>query len=219
MGRERNIDPFEFWSPLLSVPRWLKLTEDGIPGECPYLHPSARIVHEWKNWLARLDERPRIGLVWNGNPLFVKNWTRSFPLADYAPLAKAACNFIALQCGERASEAEHPPVGMKLYPVSHRLKDFSQTAGVIANLDLVITIDTSVAHLAGALGRPVWTLLSFDADWRWLLDRNDSPWYSSMRLYRQARLGDWAPVIEEVAENLHILVRDQAGKASRTVAA
>lgn len=206
LGKEKDIDPFEFWSPLLSVPLWLKVTERSIPGACPYFSPDARIVQAWKKRLMRREEGPRIGLVWFGNTGFVKNWTRSFPLADYAPLAGAPCTFVALQCGPKGKEASHPPPGMKLIPVAHRLKDFSQTAGAIANLDLVITVDTSVAHLAGALGKPVWTLLSYDADWRWLLERNDSPWYPSMRLYRQASLGDWGPVIEEVAHDLRNLL-------------
>jgi len=209
LGKERNLDPYEFWIPLLSVPLWLKVTERSIPQACPYFDPNARIVQEWKKRLMRMGESPRIGLVWFGNTGFVKNWTRSFPLADFAPLASAACSFIALQCGPKADEAAQPPPGMKLFPVAHRLKDFSQTAGVIANLDLVVTVDTSVAHLAGALGKPVWTLLSFDADWRWLQDRKDSPWYPSMRLYRQTSLGSWGPVIDEVAHDLCALAANK----------
>lgn len=209
LGKEKNLDPFEFWSPLLSVPRLLNVTEQTIPGACPYFQPDARIVQEWKKRLMRMGESPRIGLVWFGNTGFVKNWTRSFPLADYAPLAGAPCSFVSLQCGPKGKEASQPPPGMKLFPVARRLKDFSQTAAAIANLDLVITVDTSVAHLAGALGKPVWTLLSFDADWRWLLDRRDSPWYPSMRLYRQSSLGEWGPVIEQVAHDLRDLAANK----------
>ncbi|MFA7243505.1 MAG: tetratricopeptide repeat protein [Sulfuricellaceae bacterium] len=206
LGKEKSLEPYEFWCPLLSVPHWLNVTEQSIPCRIPYLQVEDHIVTAWKKRLMRMGEGPKIGLVWFGNPLFPKNWARSFTLADYAPLAETACNFISLQCGSKAGEAAHPPRGMKLGQVSQWLTDFSQTAGAIANLDLVITVDTSVAHLAGALGCPVWTLLSSDADWRWLLNRSDTPWYPSMRLYRQATLGHWTPVIAEVVHDLCTLV-------------
>jgi len=208
MGKEKVLDPYEFWCPLLSVPHRLGVTEQSIPSRSPYLRAENDIVMAWKKRLMRTGEGLKIGLVWFGNPLFVKNWSRSFALADYAPLAKKAPNFVSLQCGSKADEAAYPPKGMHLYRVAHWLTDFSQTAGAIANLDLVITVDTSVAHLAGALGCPVWTLLSSDADWRWLLDRGDTPWYPSMRLYRQVSLGHWKSVITQVAHDLDNLVEN-----------
>jgi ADP-heptose:LPS heptosyltransferase len=112
--------------------------------------------------------------------------------------------FFSLQKGEAAAEARTPPPGMELVDWTEELTDFADTAALIANLDLIITVDTAVAHLAGAMGKPVWTLLSFVADWRWLREREDSPWYPSMRLFRQSALGDWDNVIKRVADQLSL---------------
>jgi hypothetical protein len=127
-------------------------------------------------------------------------------LADFAPLAQAAGQrplaFYSLQKGEGAEQTAYPPPGLKIHDWTAELNDFADTAGLIANLDLVISIDTSVPHLAGALGRPVWTLLPFDGEWRWLLEREDTPWYPSMRLFRQEKPGDWSGVLAKVAAAL-----------------
>jgi len=115
--------------------------------------------------------------------------------------------FFSLQKGAAAQQAKHPPPGMELFDVGPELNDFADTAAVMSLMDLIITSDTSVAHLAGALGRPVWLMLQFIPDWRWLLGRNDSPWYPSMRLFRQQIPGNWAEVIQRISMSLASIVQ------------
>ncbi len=124
---------------------------------------------------------------------------RSLTLAHFGPLASSRINYFSMQRGPAAAQAENPPAKMRVFDPTEVLYDFSDTAAMIANLDLVITVDTAVAHLAGALGKRVWTLLPFNPDWRWMLERSDSPWYPTMRLFRQKKAGDWADVITRVA--------------------
>ncbi len=132
----------------------------------------------------------------------------------FAPLAcLKGVTFYSLQKGKTGKQAKNPPAGMKLIDYTDEIGDFSDTAALIENLDLVIAVDTSVAHLAGALGKPVWTLLPFVPDWRWFLDREDSPWYPTMRLFRQPSLGDWESVIHRITHQLHKMVKD--GETSR----
>jgi hypothetical protein len=124
-------------------------------------------------------------------------------LADLAPLASVPnVTFIALQIGPAAQEGRRPPAGMVLLDVSGEISDFADTAAIITNLDLVISVDTSVAHLAGAMGKPVWLMNVFDTDWRWMLDRDDNPWYPTLRVFRQPTSGDWVSVAQNVAAAL-----------------
>ena len=124
-------------------------------------------------------------------------------LSQFAPLARLpGVSFYSLQKGEQAGQARNPPTGLELIDWTEDLHDFADTAALIANLDLVISVDTAVAHLAGAMGKPVWVLLPFVPDWRWLLEREDSPWYPTMRLFRQKAIGQWHEVIERVVEQL-----------------
>jgi ADP-heptose:LPS heptosyltransferase len=116
---------------------------------------------------------------------------------------------VSLQKGDAAAEAKAPPSGMELIDRTEELKDFADTAALIANLDLVISVDTAVAHLAGAMGKPVWTLLPFVAEWRWLQEREDSPWYPSMRLFRQSSLGDWDSVITRATDALSDWIKNR----------
>ena len=128
-----------------------------------------------------------------------------------APLAAVPAHFVSLQKGAGENEALQPPAGMSLHAIGPQLADFADTAAVIANLDLVISVDTAVAHLAGALGKPCWLLLpDYRCDWRWMTERGDSPWYPSMRLFRQPLDGGWAPVIADVAAALALLAPAQA---------
>jgi ADP-heptose:LPS heptosyltransferase len=152
----------------------------------------------------------RIGVVWSGNPLFHNDQHRSMRLSDLLPLLKnEAYRFFLLQKDVRA--ADLPLLREFLQSAPHvadldaELADFADTAAIVAKLDLVITVDTSVAHLAGAMGKPVWILLPFAGDFRWLLDRSDSPWYPSARLFRQPMIGDWGSVIAEVTQALSSL--------------
>lgn len=187
---------------MMSLPRVLGTRLETIPAEVPYLSTDPVLVDKWRARI-RNPERFNVGLVWEGNPDQGDNKRRSCSLSDYAPLAKIpGVDFYSLQKGEAARQAANPPPGMELYDDTDELEDFAETAALIQNLDLVISVDTSVAHLAGALAHPVWTVLWLNPCFRYLLERQDMPWYPTMRLYRQERLYDWAPVIERVARDL-----------------
>jgi ADP-heptose:LPS heptosyltransferase len=136
------------------------------------------------------------------------------PLSQFAPLAGVpGVVFVSLQKGGPAIQAKTPPQEMRLLDWTDELEDFSDTAALVECLDLVISVDTAVAHLAGALGKPVWMLNRFDSCWRWFMDREDSPWYPTMRLFRQTRFMEWEPVMARVREQLELLAAPQRGKA------
>jgi len=154
------------------------------------------------------DRRLRVGITWAGGPKYKNDRKRSLHLSQLAPLAQVpGITFYSLQKGPAAAEVENIPPGMQWIDLSDDLHDFADTAALISHLDLVISVDTAVAHLAGAMGKPVWVLLPTNADWRWLLERDDSPWYPTMRLFRQSRRGNWADVIERVVSALKLLPR------------
>lgn len=167
----------------------------------PYLHAEERAVQGWRQRLAPIPGL-RVGLVWAGNPAYPDDRRRSVTLQDLAPLASVpGVAFISLQKLLRSEQAVPPPPGMIMYDWTADLQDFADTAALVMALDLVIAVDTAVAHLAGALGRPVWLLNRLDTDWRWLRGRNDSPWYPTMRLFRQTEPRGWdAPVAAMRAE-------------------
>ncbi len=195
--------PFEVHLPILSLPRVFNTTLETIPREVPYLSPPERRfpLPEPK------PGRRRVGLVWGGDPKHRNDHNRSAPLAALAPLGETAgVDWFSLQTGPRASELNQPPWAGRLVNLGTQFIDFDQTASVIAQLDLVISVDTSVAHLAGALGKPVWTLLPFAAEWRWLTGRQDSPWYPGMRLFRQPRPGAWGALAAWVRAELQALI-------------
>ncbi|MBY6266054.1 hypothetical protein EI613_29695 [Azospirillum sp. 412522] len=192
--------------PLLSLPLVFGTTLATVPGAVPYLRASEQDRSRWKR---RLDgeRRLKIGLAWAGSAhdgqflAHMVDRRRSLPLAALAPLAGVpGVSFYSLQKGPPATEA--PPPGLDLVDWMDEVGDFADTAALVAELDLVISVDTSVCHLAGALGRPVWMLSRYDSCWRWLRDRSDSPWYPTMRLFRQDRPGDWLPVILRVRSAL-----------------
>ena len=197
---------YDVHAPLMSLPRLFGTTLDSIPNVVPYLAPDKQLFERWRG---RLNDHQgfKVGLVWSGNPDNWRDQQRSIALSDLAPLAAVAgVRFYSLQRGAAAQQANQPPAGMGLTDLSAELNDFSDTAACIENLDLVISVDTAVAHLAGALGCPVWTLIYTPADWRWLLAREDSPWYPTMRLFRQQAPQQWRPVIEQLAQALRELV-------------
>ena len=142
--------------------------------------------------------RPRIGLMWSGNPKHELNPTRSMPLRALLPLLDVDATFVSLQMEVGDDDAAVLREHGEIVHFGRELGDFATTAGLVADLDLVVTVDTSTAHLAPALGRPTWILLSFVAEWRWLLDREDSPWYPTARLFRQQEAGDWDGVVARV---------------------
>jgi Tfp pilus assembly protein PilF len=184
-----------------------------IPNKVPYLTPDpARVA----GWAERLDRelprlRPRIGIAWSGRPTHPNDRRRSIRLERLAPLAKAgpAC-FVSLQKPLPAADADAMAYFPGLTDLSGALSDFEETAALIANLDMVITVDTAMGHLAGALGKPVWILLPKGSDWRWLLDRSDSPWYPTARLFRQRSPGAWDPVIGDAATALAARLKAEA---------
>jgi len=197
--RGQSLPNFDVHSPLLSLPKVMGTTLASIPGNVPYLHADAADVALWRNRLAEQSDCKKVGLVWAGSRQHKNDGNRSLKLASLGALSQVpGMCFFSLQKGEASSQATTPPQGMTLIDVSQQLNDFADTAALIANLDLIIAVDTAVAHLAGAMGKPVWTLLPFMPDWRWLLERQDSPWYPTMRLFRQPSIGDWDSVIKQV---------------------
>lgn len=195
---------FAVHCPLLSLPLALGTDLATIPAAIPYIQAEPAKVAAWSRALP--PARLKVGLVWAGRPQHKRDRWRSLTLATLAPLAGIpGVAFVSLQKGPAAEQASAPPPGMALTDRSADLVDFSDTAALIAALDLVIAVDTSVAHLAGALGKPVWLLLPEMPDWRWLLGRTDSPWYPTARLFRQPVRGAWGPVIASVADELRQL--------------
>jgi tetratricopeptide (TPR) repeat protein len=193
---------FDVHAPLASLPRLFGTTAARIPAGVPYLRVGEAFAEKWRRRLEGTGG-PRIGLVWAGNPQHPEDRLRSLRLEAFEPLAATqGVSWYSLQFGASASQAAHPPGGMNLVDLGPETEDFRDAAAAIQQLDLVISVDTAMAHLAGALARPVWVLLGYVPDWRWLLDRSDSPWYPSMRLFRQPRPGDWEAVIEAVADAL-----------------
>lgn len=205
---KRPVDyPADVWIPLLSLPRVLKTTVNNAPKQVPYLRAASQKIIEWQYRLQTAINPPkkRIGIVWAGNPKHSNDRNRSCPAAIFNQLtvisATHPVQFINLQKG-LSSDAARPQLNLLDY--TEHLQDFSDTAALITNLDLVICVDTAVAHLAGALNIPVWVLLPYHPDWRWLLQREDSIWYPSMRLFRQPRLTDWSTVMQEVVKALNV---------------
>jgi tetratricopeptide (TPR) repeat protein len=195
---------YDFWISLMSVPSVVGTEVHSIPAAVPYLFADpAKVAH----WRARLAEtvgaQPKIGFVWAGSPTFGNDRYRSMPLAALAPLiALNGVAWLNLQKGAAHAQLAALPEAARPLDFTADLGDFSDTAALIANLDLVITVDTAVAHLTGALGKPLWVMLPANSDWRWLENRSDSPWYPTARLFRQTTLGDWAPVVESMRDAL-----------------
>lgn len=206
IGRTSPIPPHDAHVPLLSLPQELGITLATVPTEVPYLRAEPELVTSWGERLAALPSLRtglRVGLVWAGSPEHRNDRNRSLALERLAPLGRVAnTRFVSLQKGAGAGQAANPPTGMELIDLGPEISNFADTAAILQHLDLVVTVDTSVAHLAGALGRPVWVLLPFFPDWRWLHGTDVSPWYPTMRLFRQDRPRAWDPVIARVAEAL-----------------
>jgi tetratricopeptide (TPR) repeat protein len=197
-----ELPDFDLQCPLLSLPLAFRTDLATIPADIPYITvPGDRI----EQWDARLPPRRgrRVGIVWSGNSTHADDHNRSITLARMVPILNVPdIQFISLQKGLRDADAQTLAADSRLIDLAQHFADFDDTAAAIAALDLVISVDTSVAHLAGALGRPVWVLLPYCPDWRWLLDRSDSPWYPTAELIRQSRIGDWDSVIEQVRRKL-----------------
>jgi hypothetical protein len=193
--------------PLLSLPHALGTTIETIPAPVPYLRAEPAALARWRERLE--DARNlRVGLVWAGNPRHQDDRNRSIAPERLAPLlrVKDVC-WASLQLGAPVQALHEQVPGGAVLDLASELTDLAETAAAMMQLDLVIAVDTAVAHLAGALGRPVWVLLPAVPDWRWLLGREDSPWYPTMRLFRQRRPGDWDGVVVQVAAALEALAR------------
>lgn len=203
--RGEPLPAFDVHAPLMSLPRILGTTLDTIPGTVPYLEADAAATAAWREHMGPTD-RPRVGVAWAGNPQHANDRNRSMPATFLAPLLQNAnASFYNLQVGAAAHDtAQLPPGGLK--DVGAEIGDFADTAAIIANLDLVISVDTAVAHLAGAMGRPTWMLVPYVPEWRWLLDREDTPWYPTMRLFRQSAPGDWPALMDRVSGAMAALV-------------
>ena len=192
---------FDVQCPLMSLPLAFRETLETVPLATRYLHSDPSKVAAWEERLGA-KTKSRIGLTWSGNQAAGTNRERHFPLAMLVPYLCDDFQYFCLQTditqADRETLAENP--GIRRF--DGELRDFSDTAALCECMDLVLSVDTSVAHMSGALGKKTWVLLTFNADWRWLIDREDNPWYTAMRLFRQKTRGDWKPVFERVAEEL-----------------
>jgi tetratricopeptide (TPR) repeat protein len=202
LARGEARPPFDLHCPLGSLPLALKTTLDNVPAAIPYLSASEERIAKWRPRLAALPGR-RVALAWAGNPAHINDRNRSIALERLRPLlATPGLSFVSIQREVREADRELVADQTLITHLGAELADFDDTAAVIALSDLVITVDTAVAHLAGAMGRNPWILLPFWPDWRWTLDRDSSPWYPEARLFRQGADADWNPVIARIAQEI-----------------
>ena len=209
IGKGEELPSFDLHCPLLSLPLAFKTRLETIPANTPYLLASEERVAIWANQLPK-SQMPQIGFVWGGNPDFANDRTRSIGLAPLVPLLSVPrIQFVSIQKDLRAGDQEilrHHP---QLIHLGDKLADFSDTAAIMSQLDLVISSDTAPVHLAGGLGRPVWVLVEHASDWRWALDSEDNAWYPTARLFRQPKAGDWESVVRRVADELSALAKSR----------
>ncbi len=207
--RGQALPDFDYHCPLMSLPLAFETELASIPNKTPYLfsHPS-----RLRKWRAKLGDKtlPRVGIAWSGSPTHLNDKDRSIGLQQFVGLVGPQAHFFSLQREvqehDKATLAQHPEVAH----FGDALQDFSETAGLIELMDVVVCVDTSVAHLAAAMGKPVWMLLHYNPDWRWLQERSDSPWYPSVRLFRQTNRDDWAGVLATVIRALTLLFSPQS---------
>jgi len=205
---------FDCHLPLMSLPLVFGTTLETIPAHVPYLFAQSADIEKWRE-LLKSRGTIRVGLVWFGRQSQVLNRKRSCPLSAFAQIASVPnVEFYSLQIGEGVEQISKCDPGFPLIDLTEHVHDFADTAAFISNLDLVVSIDTAVAHLAGALGIRTWTLLPYSSDWRWLCERQDSPWYPSMRLFRQSSQGDWPSLMKDVAGALQVYVHETKGHRS-----
>jgi len=209
--REVSLAGVDIQCSAMSLPYLFASRVDTVPNAIPYLQVDSSKTEAWRARLGK-DRSLKVGLVWAGNKTMRKDYLRSVPLAVMEPLLKTpGVHFISLQIG---ASAEIATSGMKITDWMQEVRDYADTAALIANLDLVISVDTAVAHLAGALGVPVWLLNRFESEWRWLAEGRHSPWYPRTRIFRQASLHHWQPVVASVARELQQLVEQRGSRRS-----
>jgi ADP-heptose:LPS heptosyltransferase len=201
LARGSELPDFDCHCPLLSLPLALKTNLNTIPSSTKYLTADAAKVARWR---AKLGEKtkPRIGVAWSGSPIHANDRNRSILLAELIQYLPIGYQYVVVQKDSRSADQKTLETNPRMMNFSDDLEDFSDTAALCECLDLVISVDTSVAHLSAALGRTTWIVLPFSPDWRWLMDRDDSPWYPSVKLYRQTGIGDWNGVLERVRADL-----------------
>src|SRR5262249_10416587 len=206
-SREQDLPEFDVHCPLPSLPHAFRTGLASLPAEIPYLRSPPERLAKWRERMEQL-RKPRVALAWSGNPVHPNDRHRSIPLALLDPLLSTpGVQFISVQRDLRSGEPELLAGNGRILQLGDKLADFADTAAVVAFADLVISADTAVAHLAGSLGEPVWILLPFAPDWRWMLERQDSPWYPTARLFRQTRIGEWEDVIARMHAELTRLLQ------------
>jgi len=202
--RPLSVGTFDCHCPIMSLPRLFDTTVETIPNQVPYLRVPEDLSRKWANKFGGVTPL-RVGFAWAGGKLLPQDALRSIPLEVFAPLlGVAGVNFVSLQKGEAADRLKGGR--WKILDWMSECEDFLDTAALVEQLDLVVSVDTAVAHLAGALGKPVWLLSRFDGDWRWMPGREDSPWYPTMRIFRQTKTGDWGEVMTRVTSALQVRV-------------
>lgn len=204
-----GVEAYDFWIHMGRIPEHIQLDIPMLPMSMPYLTASADKLAIWSPRVegtrgpGSLSDNRRVGLVWAGNPDMAHNRFRSMSVAQFMPLFDlSGISWFGLQKGNEQTESEAFEGRFDIQTLGPRIEDYGDTLAILQSIDLLITVDSSVAHLAGAAGVPVWTLIPAYTDWRWMTGRTDSPWYPSMRLFRQRELGQWEPVIEEVRQAL-----------------
>jgi len=197
---------FDYQIDLLGLPNIFKTTMSTIPASVPYMQVDKKLINKWRTKVGQV-KKFKVGIVWAVEPSRENDSFRSCALSDFGVLSKIpGIAFYSLQKGRAAKQISNTPLKMDLINLSINFRDFADTAAAIENLDLVISVDTSVVHLAGALGKPAWTLLPYRCDPRWMLERTDSPWYPTMKLFRQNDHREWGDVFERVCAELKMII-------------
>lgn len=205
----RRKSEFDLFIPMMSLPGVLEIRDHNLPVKVPYLHAEPERVARWKERLAG-DDKLKVGLVWTGNPGNKSMWHRSIKLDKLLPWFDVpGVSLYSLQFGASEEELADIPDDMELTHLGEEVAEFEELAAAAENMDLILTVDTAMAHLAGALGLPVWVMLAFPADWRWRLDDEDTPWYPTLRLFRQEQTDEWKPVLTHVRDELRKLVESR----------
>jgi tetratricopeptide (TPR) repeat protein len=201
---------FDVHAPLLSLPAIFETTLKNVPNKVPYLKPDKELLAKWKDELSK-GKGLKVGIAWQGNPTYRKDHLRSVPLTFFQDIVNmSGARFYSLQFGQGREQLANLKDPERVVDLGDRLGEFHETAAIVANLDLVISSDNGNVHLAGALGVPVWMATSFAPDWRWLLERPDSPWYPTMRLFRQPAVRDWDTVFRNIKEALKQKVEESS---------
>jgi hypothetical protein len=210
VGENVQFPPFDLHIPIMTLPSVFGINLHNIPAKVPYISTNPQKSAYWKAELARRTGKMKVGLVWEGGAFQPENYLRSCKLADYAPLgAVEGITFFGLQKGPAEVQSKTPPHGMDFIDLAPEIKDFSDTAAILEHLDLLVSIDTSVIHVAGALAKPVFMMLAFSPGHMWMLERLDTPWYPTVRIFRQPAFRDWSTPVDQIKTELERLVRQR----------